>query len=80
MSHVKTARSLIVEQLGAERCAAWAGVNKNTVYQWLTRGTADEPIPVRKAFLILAGAHAAGEAIDVRALIPSLPACLDMAA
>ena len=67
------ARDLIVNTLGTKRCAAWCEVERNTVNQWLARGTDDEPIPLKEAFLIARAAWAEGRSFDLKILAPLIP-------
>ena len=67
------ARDLITNTLGAKRCAGWCNVSTNTVYQWLTRGTDERPIPIDQAFAIAQGAWAEGRDCDLKVLAPLMP-------
>lgn len=66
------AKHLILKVLGVKRVAAWAGVAEDTVYQWLCRGTDEEPVPPTRVPAILAGAKAAGLDAPVSILWPAL--------
>ncbi len=66
------ARELILKTLGARRVAMWCGVTPDAVYQWLSRGTNDQPIPSRYVPTILAGAKADGLTVDPSVLWPAM--------
>jgi hypothetical protein len=68
------ARLLILKVLGVKRVAAWCGVGEATVYQWLGRGTEDEPIPAARVPAIVAGARADNLDAPIDVLWPALAA------
>lgn len=68
------ARDVICQRLGVARVAGWVGVPKNTVYQWLKRGSDVEPIPLLSAMVIYDRARAEGMHFDIRSIAPAVPA------
>jgi len=56
------AKTLILRTLGVRRIADWCGVGEAAVYQWLSRGTDEEPIPPERVLKIIEGARA--ESLD----------------
>lgn len=70
----ETAKGLILKALGVRRVADWCDVSEAAVYQWLSRGTAEHPIPPRYVGKILTGARKAGIAVDASVLWPELAA------
>jgi hypothetical protein len=66
------ARDLILNTLGAKRVAEWCGVTEAAVYQWLSRGTEDAPVPARYVSLIVRGAKREGVSFDLAQLMPGL--------
>ena len=67
------ARTLILKVLGVKRVAAWCGVGQDAVYQWLSRSTAEAPIPAARVSAIVRGAAACGIKFDVRLIWPDAP-------
>ena len=67
------AREVILKVLGVKRIADWCDCSEAAVYQWISRGTDEEPIPPGKVGKIAAGAKAAGIAFDLRVLWPAMP-------
>ena len=68
------ARTVLLKTLGAKRVADWCSVSEATVYQWISRGTEDRPIPPERIADISRGAAAAGLKFDLRDLWPGMPA------
>lgn len=68
------AKVVILEDLGVRRVAGWCNVSEAAVYQWLSRGTDLEPIPVKRVSAIVNGARADGLAINARVLWPAMAA------
>lgn len=66
------ARLLILKELGAKRVAGWCGVAEATVYQWLGRGSDDEPVPAARVPAIIAGARAAGIEVPMSIIWPAM--------
>lgn len=66
------AKTLVLRTLGVSRVASWCGVTENAVYQWLSRGTDQEPIPPRAAGKIAASARAEGVTVDLSVLWPAI--------
>jgi len=70
------AKALILKTLGVRRVAAWCGVEDATVYQWLSRGTEQKPIPPDRVPAILAGARAEKLDAPVAVLWPEMAGAL----
>jgi hypothetical protein len=70
------ARSLILRTLGVRRVADWCGKSEAAVYQWLSRGTDEEPIPPSEVPAILNGAREAGLKADLSVLWPAMAEAL----
>lgn len=66
------ARQLILKALGAKRVAAWCGVEEATVYQWLGRGSDENPVPPARVPAIIAGAREAGLDAPMSILWPAM--------
>lgn len=66
------AKHLIQKVLGVRRVAAWTGVGEQTVYQWLSRGTDERPIPTDRVAAIVAGAKAEGLDAPMEVLWPAM--------
>lgn len=66
------AKHLILKGLGVRRVAAWCGVSEMAVYQWLQRGTDEEPIPPARVAAILSGAKAEGLDAPIGVLWPAM--------
>ncbi len=73
------ASELILKRLGARRVAEWCGVAEATVYQWLHRGTEDEPIPANRVGAILAGAQREKLDAPLAILSPALARAMGVA-
>lgn len=69
----EAARTLILERLGPDNVAEWCGVAKNTVFQWLSRGTDDQPVPLRQAMTIWTEARRLGIDFKIQVIAPSVP-------
>lgn len=67
-----TARELIQKVFGVKRVAAWCSVDQDTPYQWLSRGTENNPIPPTYVPTIVAAARAARIEFDVGLLWPAM--------
>jgi hypothetical protein len=67
-------RTVILKTLGVRRVGAWCGVAPETVYQWLSRGSPDQPIPPKHVPAIIAGAAAAGMPVELALLWPAVAA------
>jgi hypothetical protein len=65
-------RTLILKTFGVKRVADWCGVDEQTPYQWLKRGSAVAPIPPVYVPKIIAGAKAANIAFDPSVLWPEM--------
>lgn len=68
---LEIARRHLLKDLGAKRVAAWCQVSVDAVYQWLSRGTDDQPIPPAYVTKIVAGARSEGIACDAALLWPA---------
>lgn len=66
------AKTLILKALGVRRVAHWCGVEEATVYQWLSRGTDETPIPTIHVAAIVNGARAEGLDAPVGVLWPAM--------
>lgn len=66
------AKALLLKTLGVKRVAHWCGVEEATVYQWLSRGTDEEPIPPARVAAIVTGAKAEGLDAPVAVLWPAM--------
>jgi hypothetical protein len=66
------AKALILKTLGVKRVAHWCGVEEATVYQWLSRGTDEEPIPTNRVAPIVKGARADGLDAPLAVLWPAM--------
>lgn len=66
------AKHLILKVLGARRVAGWAKVDELTPYQWLQRGSDDQPIPPAHVPAIVAGAAAEGLVCPIEVLWPAM--------
>ncbi|CAN5889681.1 hypothetical protein BH11PSE1_BH11PSE1_10620 [soil metagenome] len=66
------ARQLILKVLGAKRVAAWCSVGEATVYQWLGRGSDENPVPPAHVPAIIAGAKEAGLDAPMSVLWPAM--------
>lgn len=66
------AKHLILKVLGVRRVAAWTNVGEDTVYQWLSRGTDERPIPTDRVAQIVAGAKAEGLEAPIDVLWPAM--------
>lgn len=69
----KAAAKALIMRLGVKRVAGWCGVSDFAVYQWFSRATDDQPVPLRHVAAIVRGGEQAGERIDPRALWPGMP-------
>jgi hypothetical protein len=72
LSGKAAARQLILKGLGVRRVADWCGVGEDAVYQWISRGTDETPIPERYVAPICRGAKADGLACEPRVLWPAM--------
>lgn len=77
---LQKARELLLKKLGVRRVAHWCGVSEDAVYQWLSRGRAEEPMPPVHVPKIVAGAKAEGITFDVTILWPAMSGMLPEAA
>jgi hypothetical protein len=68
----EAAKELILKTLGVKRVAAWTSRSEDTVYQWLSRGTDDEPVPPRVVPAIVLGARREGIEVPVGVLCPAM--------
>lgn len=68
------AKALILKTLGVKRVACWCNVEESTVYQWLSRGTDDKPIPPDHVPAIVSGAKAEGLEAPLGVLWPAMGA------
>lgn len=66
------AKELILKRLGVKRVAAWCGVEEDTVYQWLSRGSDERPIPTERVAAIVTGARAEGLDAPIGVLWPAM--------
>lgn len=66
------AKALLLKTIGASKVAEWCGVGEATVYQWLSRGTEEAPIPNGRIPAILQGARREGIAVDIAVLWPAM--------
>lgn len=66
------ARDLILRVLSLRKVADWAAVSEAAVSKWLSRGTADAPIPAAHVPAIAKGAVAEGMDFDVGLLWPAM--------
>ncbi|HZT52350.1 MAG TPA: hypothetical protein VFA22_10475 [Stellaceae bacterium] len=76
----ETARDLLVKDLGVGAVADWCSVSEAAVYQWISRGDDETPIPPVYVPRIIAGARAAGKAVSLAVLWPALNRVLEEAA
>lgn len=67
------ARRVLLKDLGAKRVAYWCGVSEATIYQWISRGTDERPVPPDHVGRIVEKAAEAGLSFDARALWPAMP-------
>lgn len=70
------AKALLLKTYGVRRVSDWTGVKDDTVYQWLSRATDDEPVPPDHVAAIIAGARAAGLPAPLDVLNPKMAAAL----
>lgn len=66
------AKQVILKELGVRRVADWCGKSEAAVYQWLSRGSDDEPIPAGQIPAIIEGARKAGILVDAAVIWPAL--------
>jgi hypothetical protein len=66
------ARQLVLKTYGAKRVASWCSVAEDTVYQWLGRGSEQEPIPTARVAAIAAGAKREGFEAPLEVLWPAM--------
>jgi hypothetical protein len=74
------AKALILRTLGVRRIADWCDVGEAAVYQWLSRGTEQEPIPPDRVLKIIEGARAAGLDAPLEILWPAGASTLEVRA
>lgn len=72
VTNLDRAKEIILKTLGVKRVAAWCKVEEDTVYQWLSRGTDDKPVPIAHVPAIIAGAREDDLAFDHAVLWPAM--------
>ena len=58
--HREGLRALLLKKLTVKRVAGWCDVSEAAIYQWISRGTPEEPIPPSHVPAIIKGAKADG--------------------
>lgn len=68
------AKALVLKTYGVGKVAVWCRVSEAAVYQWLSRGTDQEPIPPAHVPAIITGAKADGLPAPMDTLWPAMAA------
>lgn len=66
------AKTLLLKEFGVSQVATWCGVGEMAVYQWLSRGTDEKPIPSDFVPMIIEGARSKGLEAPLEVLWPAM--------
>ncbi|MET4683706.1 hypothetical protein ABIE19_001636 [Brevundimonas faecalis] len=71
-SQASDARDLIIRVLSVRKVAQWCDVTESAVHQWIRRGSAAAPVPVKVVPTIARGAVDDGKDFDLGILWPDM--------